>query len=302
MSSQNFVLSDFASLVEMNYSATIDDSFTPASALDVSAVAVLTVDVNKMKAAFKYQSDAVDVINNTVTDVRYIVDISDLSGASGLTNAANAMFVHDLAPLTNANVPSASTGGALYAPDKMMVAHDFVRHLAKQLFGTHFGVDLFSNESELLSNIRTRCDNSSTGVMGVIMNKLKDISLASAVTTDAKLYTQLDGNGNLAYKYKTDDDDSEHNIGRIFFRQLLNADPERIFSAFNAADTSNPQSIPFIDGDSFSFKLTIKPAPGQGSIVSPIKADTDIKEKSYEIKIYLKDTASVSNLPVAADE
>jgi hypothetical protein len=66
--------------------------------------------------------------------------------ASLLINPSNAMLDKG-----DSSSPILSVG----IPSKMLVKHDFLRYLALKLFNTAQGVDLFNNESALISNLNT---------------------------------------------------------------------------------------------------------------------------------------------------
>ena len=104
------------------------------------AEAVYVIDINDMKSVFKFQTDASNVnlldVSSSNTSLRYYVD----SSAWPSFNVANSMMDHV------ASVDPIASG---YQTDKMMVTHDFMRHLAKGVFNTHHGVDLFNNEKDI---------------------------------------------------------------------------------------------------------------------------------------------------------
>jgi len=277
--SVDFVLDDFTSSVTMGTSASLASSAIPT--LTTDATAVLEIDLAEMKNIFKFQTDSDDVLNTDASDLRYYVDL--VGGTWPTLNAANAMMdaSESVSPIATTGV-----GGSTLASNKMMVAHDFTRYLALKLFSTHFGVDLFNNEKELLVNLRSLCGSASVG------NTWKDIvdSLTEISTTGdhTNITTVADGDN-----YMTNSDSSNTNICRVLFEQITQTQPSRFASI---TGSSSPQSLPFLADDSLSFKLTINPATNQNDLTGV----ATIPARSYRVKMVMK--ASPSNTETDADE
>jgi hypothetical protein len=115
-----------------------------AEQIDASAVAVYYVDKTNLREVFQFQTDSSDVdFVNDSTDVKYFVKMQNWT-STAVINPAHAMM-----DANESNSPIASG----FANDRSLVKHDFVRYLAEQLFNTHRGVDLFSNENELKDDL-----------------------------------------------------------------------------------------------------------------------------------------------------
>jgi hypothetical protein len=168
-------------------------------------------------------------------------------------------------------IASANSSGAL-VPNKMLVAHDFVRYLAYKLFNTPYGVDLFNNEVDLLKGIRRICDGSSAGHTWYDI-----VSKINAVGTSG---TNPNIVGTAGSKYMTNADTSTANLGRELLQQLLKTVPERFASIGN---TDSPQPLPFQTDDSISFKLTIAHATGQELVTGVLP----FSPRSYEIRLIM---------------
>lgn len=275
----NFVLEHLNSNVTLDVAASIY-SEAPVT-LDVSATAVFEISLTDMQDMFKYQTDSNDVIDVSSSDIKYYVDQSKWPSL----NPANAMMSHgsSVAPIATTN----SAGDPL-AANKQMVCHDFVRYLALQLFNTHFGVDLFQNELELLNDIRTNCGADSAGQTWYdIVAKITAVGLAG----DHEGIAGPDGDGN---KYMTNDTADNTNLCRQLMVQMLNLAPARFASIENVG---TPQILPFAEDDTISFKLTINPAADQELVVPGVDP---IGSRSYAIKFILKETPA--NTEVAEDE
>jgi hypothetical protein len=176
-----------------------------------------------------------------------------------------------------------------------MVAHDFTRHLAVELFGTHLGVDLFNNELELLNNIRSICGSGAAG------NTWYDIAAAIkkvSINSDADGFSGLDGDAGA--HYMTNANETAENLCRVLFDQMIGAEPSRFA---NIEPTDAPQSLPFKSGDIISFKVTIHPADGQ-KLLTKAESDPDITARSYEIRLEIvaDDETVKVNVDVADDE
>lgn len=278
----NFVLSEFESEVTLGTLASLYSENIPTITADAKAVQY--VSISDIKNVFKYQTDSNDVTNLDSTDLKYYTYDTEWP----VLNPANAMVEAASAVATSA--PS----GAI-APNKLFVAHDFTRHLADELFGTHLGVDLFNNELELLTNIREICGSGAAGNTWFdITASVKKVS----VNSDADGFAGLDGDSGA--KYMTNANTSSANLCRVLMSQMIGSAPSR-FAEISAADT--PQSLPFAVGDIISFKVNIKPAEGQKLLTKSAEA-ADVKDRSYEIKLEIvaDDEAVKVNLAVADDE
>ena len=279
----NFVLSEFESEVTLGTLASLyaADSIPTITA---DAKAVQYVSLSTIKNVFKYQTDSNDVTNLDSTDIKYYTYDTEWP----VLNPANAMVEAATA------VASTNAAGSI-ADNKMFVAHDFTRHLADELFGTHLGVDLFNNELELLNNIRSICGSGAAG------NTWYDISASVkkvSVNSDADGFDGLAGESGA--HYMTNANTSAANLGRVLMSQMVYSAPSR-FATIVA--TEGPQSLPFAVGDIISFRLNIIPAEGQKLLTKGADA-ADVNERSYEIKLEIvaDDEAVKVNVAVAEDE
>lgn len=230
--------------------------------MDVSAVADLYVDASLVRLAFQIQTDASDVVNVESTDIKYFIDRDVFWG-----NDVSHSFSINSADAVLDSVATASLTPILdfsAVPKKNMVCHDFVRYIASKLFNTPYGVDLFSNEIELLNDIRLK----SQKVWATIDNQLIKYDItsrpgASSVTQHTVTYgSQASEAGTLGtdnYYINTDTD----NVCKKLLEQMAHYNPTRLTTIKNSVDK---QPIPFIGGDSISLKLTINPEPNQHNL------------------------------------
>ena len=273
----NFVLNYLSSSVSMDISGEVYAQ--PITAVDASATAIFQVSLDDIKKVFQFQTNSNFDINNLPADIRYYVDPTFWPAL----NPANGMM--DNAASNHPIITGDSNG--VFASNKMLVAHDFVRYLALSLFNSAYGAGLFDNENDLLTDLRWICGNSQAGQTWYdIVSKLTAVSESSGTNADLV----ADENGK---KYLTDKTATEVNLGRTLFEQLTGSAINR-FSSIQGGDA--PQALPFQANDSISFKLTIAAAPGQEQLtgVSPVVP------RSYEVKMILVE--SPSNTAVASDE
>ena len=267
-----FVLDAFESSVTMTTSGGLDSAAIPTVTAD--ATAVFTVNVDHMKNVFKFQTDSADMLDTDASDLKYYVNMADWP----TLNPANAMMNH---------AASASPIASGFAANKMLVAHDFTRYLAQELFGTHQGVDLFNNEVALLQNLRLICG---TGAAGRTWADIVTKMTAVSTTGDANFIVS-DASGN----YTTNSSSSNENICRVLHQQIASAAKERFSTLTNTAEA---QSLPFQVDDVISFKVIINPAANQHDLTGV----PEIAARSYKIKLVMKASGDVSNTAVDAAE
>lgn len=207
--------------------------------IDASCVAMFNVKTTDMKAVFKYEADSFDVNDTDASDIKYYVYMN----AWPATLKLNPVHAHTLSA-----TPMLETAGEIVA-EKNLVKHDFVRYLAKSLFNTPHGVDLFSNEDALLTDLVQK---------GAASRVAIDASL-NAVNQDTA------ASGSSPHKYSTNATATAANFSRVLLRQVANAAPARFHGT---ADISGVHSIPFVDGDTINFKVAIAPAALQHDLTT----------------------------------
>ena len=255
MATIDFVLEGLESSFSMSSSGTLAGADTPT--LSTDAVATVQVPVSVFTSIFKYKSDSVDVDDVHADDIQYYVYKSGWSG--------NVITPGEAVLESNAILPGA---------DLNNLKHDFVRYLAVKLFNTHHGVDLFNNETALLSNIVSQ---------GLLVNNSIRDHLDLADVNNAGL------TGDAVPRYQTNASTGPSNFSRVLLQQMMNTSTGKSrFAAIAAqpADANAIRSIPFIDGDSVSFKLTVNPNTDQQKLTSP-SSDIQLQGRTYKIKMNL---------------
>jgi hypothetical protein len=166
----------------------------------------------------------------------------------------------------------------------MLVKHDFVRHIALDLFNTHLAVDLFANETAINEDLASKGNEVWTDNIKVAID---------AVSTGG---ASVEAGG-----YTTNALDSSANLCRVLFRQVLQVRPQR-FDDLNALEkdaATNAFYIPFVAGDSISFKVIYKPEADQHTILdsrATANPVVPVADRSYRIKIEI--VASPTNVVV----
>ena len=280
-----FVLEAMALDVSLNQGIIID-SIVDAKTLSAHAISILDISYSDISGVFQYYSDAIDVsgaggVDESGNPVRPIDGISEATDWSfnhiytnwfNTGNGANKSAVN----ISDAVVDDNTKIGPFSSPP---IKQDSVRHMAQSVFGSYTAVDIFQNESELVSDVVT-----SDGSFNTLIKEL--ISDASGI--DQAGHTQADfaGTGNFA---------------REIIRQILNnsfGQPKRIVAdisrnhyariAAGEEDSSgNPTfegtgtlDIPFMTGDILAIKVNYG-YPDTTSIVT----GSEVPNRSYVVKL-----------------
>lgn len=253
----NFTLSGLNQEFTLGLSGEIASAAAPA--IDASCVANYNVKLSDMKNVFKFESDSFDIDNLAANDIKYFVYMNAWPADLSL-NPANAHTLSStpILPLS-----------ADVLEKRNFVKHDFVRYLALRLFNTAYGVDLFSNESELLSDLVTKGANAAGG----IVNALKAVDQASALS------------GAVPHKYSTNTSTGTSNFSRELLLQLANTQAGRARLVTAVQDASGIMSIPLALNDTISFKVSVTAAPNQHTLTD---RTNPIETRTYKIVLHLK--------------
>ena len=226
--------------------------------IDASCVAIFNVKTTDMKAVFKFEADSFDVNDTDASDIKYYVYMNEWPATLKL----NPVHAHTLTA-----TPMLETAGEVVA-EKNLVKHDFVRYLAKSLFNTPHGVDLFSNEDALLTDLVQK---------GAAARLAIDASLNAVNQATAAV-------GTAPHKYSTNATATAANFSRVLLRQVANAAPARFHDISGA---SGIRSVPFVDGDSINFKVAIAPAAGQPTLTGRTPTGGQFDTRVYKIQLNL---------------
>jgi hypothetical protein len=250
----DFVLTGLDEEITMGASGELFGVAIPT--MDVSATAIFNVKTSSMRDVFQFQTDASDADQiKDSTDTLYYVKM-DRWPTTGILNPVHAMMDHS----DSENPIATGDSNGTYVDNRMLVKHDFVRYLALKLFNTYQGVDLFSNEDAMKEDLAEK-------------------GAAAWASISGDLHT---ANGNNPM---TNSDDT-NNFSRQLLEQIINNDRDRLISDASAGtiDASNVvQAMPLVDGDTISFKITLKAATGQHNLTGV----SAIGDRTYKIKLVL---------------
>lgn len=279
MSSVDFVLSNLDQSLTMSISGDILKAQPLAITADATAeFYIKTLDFQNI-FMFQTDSDDVDTITNG-TDTKYFVRKAQMS-SDMVVNPCHAW-------VSSGAIATADRLGVI-SDNRELVKHDFIRHIAKSLFNTHLGVDLFTNEDVVKYDLAYKGHNEAwlNGVYSNI-NNVSDLSLNT--TTHAGKY----GTDATYGKYLTNDASGNNNLCRELLKQLAYVAPNRLATLGSTpsvvVDGSNGYyKMPFLDGDSISFVLTVNAATNQHLVVNKATA---VPARTYRIRLNVRDTVT----------
>lgn len=230
----NFVLTAFNQEVVLSTAAQIP-SYSPTITTDATITLSNSVSASLLQSVFYFRSD--EAITADASFVYYYVNKSPWSNLTTVVNPSNGIV----------------TSNFYVANDN--VSKDFIRDLARQLFGTYLGADMFTNEDAVVSDINDKCTSVATSIGNLIGSIDKTTGTLSGMVTDPA--------GNKYLK----DDSSTSNISREMFNILMTAAPGRFVDISGNYNYNSEQDgfykMPIIAGDTISFKLTVNPATDQ---------------------------------------
>ena len=258
----DFVLSAFEQTLSLSTSALIPSA---TLTLDVSCTLTLTngISVAALQDVFYFKTDQdITSIGATGVDSSFVQYYTDIS--MWPTTVSATPIRDTLNPFNGLVVNNYYVSGD-------HIGKDFVRELGKQLFGTHLGADLFTNEDAVVSDIQTQCASLSV----TIENKIKAVDihyggpLCSGVVDDLYLKDQT----------------TDQNLCREMWVQLMTAAPTRFVNILGLAyaGRTNCYHIPFVAGDTLNFKVTLVPSAGQRDAVKT--GTTALVPRSYMVKL-----------------
>jgi hypothetical protein len=245
MSAQSFYLNDLelsvtSTLASLGCVAT--DPFT-----GIDAYAELDVSASVIQSLFRFHTDASDIDNVEADDLYFKVYYPTSEEYPLSTN-----FLTNTEVITNMIDTNAATN---------TVPYDYVRHLAKCLFNTYLGVDLFENETELR----------------------EDLDTTARAAMDTKLQTLHSLGGRTSSQ--------DNNPGFKLMDQIKCNVHERLYDIQLASgDPTVNQGLdvwyymPIYTGDAIYFKLNVSAATNQADVVD---ASVTVSNRVYQIKMNL---------------
>jgi hypothetical protein len=262
------------------YEAAYDPSFN-----QWDATAQCNVSLNDIKNMFAFQSDHFDVDDVSANDIRFYVDNNAIPE---LDLSSNLVFSGPV-------ITTSPTGGTL----DMRLQKDYVRHLAKLLFNTAYGTDLFINEEDLVASVLAALQSAWSSCAA-------DLLSISIIGDHAALTHNLDS-ANEPHHYLLHDAVDENsndkfNICREIFKMMVSRassrfvdlEPLEIVDVVDgdAAKTridpnaNNLYRLPFVPGDQLVMRVVIKPCEDQPSFLDVAK-DAVIQANQRAYLFYL---------------
>ena len=279
MSSVSFVLSALDQSLTMSISGDILKASPIVPTTDaIAEFYVKTLDLQNL-FMFQTDSDDIDTITNS-TDTRYFVRQSVLP---------SALILNPCHAWVSTNPVATADRIGIISDNRELVKHDFIRHISKSLFNTHLGVDLFTNEDSVKYDLAYKGHNEAwkNGILASIQ-AVGDVSLNT--TTFAGKYGTQETYG----KYLTNDASGSNNLCRELLKQIAFVAPNRLTTLGSTPSIIVDGSygyykMPFLDGDSISFVLTLNAAPNQHLVVNKATA---VPARTYRIRLNVRDTVN----------
>jgi uncharacterized protein YjdB len=269
----SFNVAALDSTLQMDLSGSLPNTIYQLPASD--ATSVFYVKLSDMKEVFKFQTDSFDVNDASLSDVRYYVYKNKWPSTIKLNPAHSMVDVGDSTGMMGSS--------GMFAQNKALLKHDYVRYLAYKLFRTIHGVDLFKNESDLLENLTYWGET----IRNEIEHKLDLISTTSSDET-----MPIDGSGN---RFLTNEVTTNTNIARELMMQIVGNSRARLF---DISGTTDIQTIPLFENDSFNILITVFAAENQNILTG----SDSISSRTYNMKVVLKNDITGLNVPVIDSE
>jgi len=263
-----------------------DNDITPVKATTIAdpvaeATAEIEVKLSDFINAFKIKTS--DDLANPLDpgDIKYYTDISQLaSDYSFFATTENKRFNPALARVKLNPATAVDASGAVLTESQLGVVNDYMRDLAKQMFGSPHLTYLFSNDVVVQEDVITKCKDP----------VVKDIrTLLTAVDKTASTLSTSDSDG----KYTTNANATDGNICRQIFLSLATQVPERFRVNFNSTGIT---SLPLLAEDSIRFTITLKNELQKSDPTSPANATSgwtspaQVRDRVYNIRMILKAT------------
>ena len=250
--SVNFVLPALNSVISLSNSLLIPN-YNPSITSDATITLSNGITVAQAQSTFFFRTD--DPITLDASFVYYYVNTDQWANKPVVLSPKNGIVT------TNAYVTSDPVG------------KDFLRDLARQLFGTYLGADLFTNEDSVITDINSKCDTVATNLISLLSSIDKTAGTLSGLQTDSS--------GNKYFN----DNTTTSNISRELFNQLMTNAVTRfsdIVTNYKMNATEDGiYKMPILAGDTITFKMTISPAGGQ--VVAVPTGPTSLINRTYTV-------------------
>ena len=227
----------------------------PPGTIIADAEANYEVALTTIKRAFYFSTNA-----QNLSSLTQIINNPQLSDIKYFVNWPSTYILNPSHAFSTVNTIATTDGpNGIIPTNRRLVKHDFLRHVANDLFKTHRGVDLFINEEKSVEDLAS---NGNSIWLNYIKPKI------DAVSTGVSLVDAVKG-------YTTDANTTSANLCRVLFRQMIYSDSSRFNNLRtldgpgrntnpnspnvsnsnnpNVANNSNTYYLPFKVGDTISF-------------------------------------------------
>jgi hypothetical protein len=228
------------------------DSF----ATEPSATASINISLANIQTIFTLKST-----DNTEASLQFYADRANFNTYLDLSSAIMTAFAQDTA-----------------TSDDNRFADDYLRYVAKKIFNSTNGTDLFSNKSAVKTQIHNDFKSYYDGLL-VLIDRNSNNTNSKTFGVEPSFNMSLDTA--VSKYYLTNENTGSYNVVYTLFKQLQQKQPARASDFLGVSDVGI-RAFPFQEGDSLTIYLTIKPNELQ-SITS--NAYSRIENKTYAIKI-----------------
>lgn len=253
----------------LDIDATMDQSAKITSVsyenIEADAQAKIFVSLNHFRRLFNFQTDASDITDAGEEDIQYKIDIAQLDISGTNFNPSGALMIDGHAGAENILVSAANS-----------LRIDFVKHMSLDLFTDPNAASvLFENYVDLVDDIT---------VLGEEINQ----------QIRQRLIDSSENN---------DNDNTVNNVTREILRQMISQAPERFVydTCENIASmqvSTEYQQVPFNEGDTLRYKLTLRPESETTLTVPDICGNLHtrgpVRPKIYEIIMELREKVNTT--------
>lgn len=234
---------------------------------EADANAFVNVSVATMKTIFSIKTS-----DNTGDYMKFYLDKAAFLGID-LSNAVmETIGSYNSGTMDITGTSNSTTNG---------FAHDFIRYISDQIFGSIMGVGLFTNNTNVIESIRNGFVTEYTTVATLL-----DLSSnTTGVCTYGGVSVTVSHDSDGYYVDSSGGNQNSLNIGWTLFQRLVATQPDRATTFLNAntLGTETKLPFPFEVGDTMSVFVTVNANPEQRSITA--LDSSAIANRTYRIRI-----------------
>jgi hypothetical protein len=166
------------------------------NAQDVSCNAIYYASLDQMQKVFQFTSTALDFQDMSSNNVQFYTTWPTNWHLNGCHAMVDAVFTDDIDEPVELvkmpqNLPKYSAGVPGVKSFSNLVIGDYMKYVSDVLFGTPYGVDLFTNGSEIYSNAVDQAQVKWVDLYNSYINVAMDLSSNDIYVGDASFNTEL---------------------------------------------------------------------------------------------------------------